>query len=151
MLVQFLFTGTVYDSNICKCCYTKIFLCNFPKRKKHGTWILYKLIFSGSLVRWNAGLGCLSWHFFMFPRLDYDGNWNSPQEMTAEEGGGFLYYSKLQGCPKVSRIAQSLHNATCCYSVIEGTITFQYTVHSQPTGKEVTGISGHLAKQFGSP
>lgn len=90
------------------------------------------------------------WHFFMFPRLDYEGNWNGPQEMTAE-GGGFLYYSKLQGCPKVSRIAQSLHNATCCYSVIEGTITFQYTVHSQPTGKKVTGITGHLAKQFGSP
>lgn len=40
------------------------------------------------------------WHFFMFPRLDYDGNWNGPQEMTAE--GGFLYYSGLQGCPKVS-------------------------------------------------
>lgn len=90
------------------------------------------------------------WHFFMFPRLDYDGNWNGPQEMTAE-GGVFLYYSKLQGCPKVSGIAQSLHNATCCYFVIEGTITFQYTVHSQPTGKEVTGITGHLAKQFGSP
>lgn len=90
------------------------------------------------------------WHFFTFPRLDYDGNWNSPQEMTAEVGG-ILYYSKLQGCPKVSRIAQSLHNATCCYSVIEGTITIWYTVHSEPTGKEVTGVTGHLAKEFCSP
>jgi len=62
------------------------------------------------------------WHFCMFPRLDYDGNWNGPQEMTAE--GGFLYYSRLQGCRKVSRIAQSLHNATCCNFVIEGIVTF---------------------------
>lgn len=62
------------------------------------------------------------WHFFMFPRLDYDGNWNGPQEMTAE--GGILYYSRLQRCPKVSRIAQSLHNVACCYFVIEGTVTF---------------------------
>lgn len=62
------------------------------------------------------------WHVFMFLRLDYDGNWNGLQKMTAE--GGFLYYSKLQGCPKVSRIAQSLHNAACCYFAVEGTVTF---------------------------
>lgn len=88
------------------------------------------------------------WLFFMFPRLDYDGKWNGLQDMTAE--GGFLHYSRLQGCPKVSETAQSLHNAAYCYFAIEGTVTFQYTVHSEPTGKEVTGITGHLVKQFGS-
>lgn len=86
------------------------------------------------------------WHFFMFPRLDYDGNWNRPQEMTAEEG--FWYYTRLQGCPKVSKIAQSLHNATCCYFVIEALLYFSTLCIHNPLAKKVTGIAGHLVKQL---
>lgn len=132
------------------CWYVITFLCKFPTGKKHGTWILYKLILSGSLVQWNAGLGCLLGTFSCFLGWIMREIGTDPRRWQLR-GGCFLYYSKLQGCPKVSRIAQSLHNATCCYSVIEGTITFQYTVHPQPTGKKVTGITGHLAKQFSSP
>lgn len=88
------------------------------------------------------------WHFFMFPRLEHDGNWKGPQVTTAEEG--FLYLNRLQGCPKVRKITYSSHNISCCYFVFGSTVTFQQTVHSQHTGKEVTGITGHLVKQFGS-
>lgn len=60
------FSGTVYDLNIFKCCLIIILCCYFPARKKHGTYILYKLLFLRSPVPWNVGLGCLSGTFSCF-------------------------------------------------------------------------------------
>lgn len=114
------FSGTVYEWNIFKRCYIIITQLS----NKAETWHLNSA--QAYIFKKATSVKCRIrmpfWHFFMFPRLDYDGNWNGSQDMTAE--GGFLYYSRLQGCPKVTGIAQSLHNDTCCYFVTEGTVTF---------------------------